>query len=86
MSVFALDPCQVDRNVGHLREYLQNRLRQNKLVTDWKEGARVVAANQKIKPEPVPEHNDPFRIDWTDVDGRNYVIGTEESRMSHPLC
>jgi actin-related protein 8 len=71
-----------DANIGHLREYLRNRLRQNKLTTDWKEGARVKAANAKAKPESIPEHNDPRRIEWTeDLDGRKFVVGTDALRL-----
>jgi hypothetical protein len=39
----------------------------------------VITANEKVKPEPLPEHNDPYRIDWTEVEGRNYIIGQEVS-------
>ncbi|OCF41209.1 hypothetical protein I317_04955 [Kwoniella heveanensis CBS 569] len=74
-----VDP--VDANIGHLRDYLRNRLVQERLATDWKESARVKAANAKVKPENLPEHNDPYRIDWTETDGRPYYIGTEALRL-----
>ncbi|WVQ98665.1 hypothetical protein IAU59_005796 [Kwoniella sp. CBS 9459] len=74
-----VDP--VDTNIGHLREYLRNRLVQERLATDWKESTRVKAANAKVKPENLPEHNDPYRIDWTETDGRPYYIGTEALRL-----
>ncbi|WVF72264.1 hypothetical protein IAT40_007076 [Kwoniella sp. CBS 6097] len=74
-----VDP--VDTNIGHLRDYLRNRLVQERLATDWKESTRVKAANAKIKPENLPEHNDPYRIDWTETDGRPYYIGTEALRL-----
>lgn len=70
-----------DANIGHLRDYLRNRLRANKLVTDWKEGSRVNAANARAKPENIPEHNDPYRIDWTELEGRKFVVGTEALRL-----
>ena len=76
---------QVDIAIGNLRDYLRNSLRQNKLTTDWKEGARVVAANQKSKPEPIPEHNDPYRIDWTEFAGRAYLVGTDVRRISRKV-
>lgn len=63
--------------IGHLREYLQNRLRQNKLATDYRDGLRVKATNAKVKPEPIPDHNDPYRIDWTEVDGKQYFTGID---------
>ncbi|WWC90112.1 uncharacterized protein L201_005045 [Kwoniella dendrophila CBS 6074] len=71
----------VDTNIGHLREYLRHRLVQERLATDWKEGTRVKATNAKIKPENLPEHNDPYRIDWTESDNRPFYIGTEALRL-----
>jgi actin-related protein 8 len=41
---------------------------------------RVKASNAKSKPEAIPEHNDPYRIDWTEVKGKNYVVGVDVSR------
>ncbi|WVR05120.1 hypothetical protein IAU60_002132 [Kwoniella sp. DSM 27419] len=74
-----VDP--VETNIGHLREYLRNRLVQERLATDWKEGTRVKASNAKVKPENIPEHNDPYRIDWTESDRRPFYIGTEALRL-----
>ncbi|WVQ70170.1 uncharacterized protein L199_008395 [Kwoniella botswanensis] len=74
-----IDP--VDTNIGHLREYLRHRLVQERLATDWKEGTRVKATNAKVKPENLPEHNDPYRIDWTESDNRPFYIGTEALRL-----
>lgn len=72
----------MDANIGHLRDYLRNKLRANKLVTDWRDGARVNASNSKAKPEPIPEHNDPYRVDWTELDGRKFVVGTEALQLA----
>ncbi|WVW83184.1 hypothetical protein I302_105202 [Kwoniella bestiolae CBS 10118] len=74
-----VDP--VDTSIGHLREYLRHRLVQERLATDWKEGTRVKATNAKVRPENLPEHNDPYRIDWTESDNRPYYIGTEALRL-----
>lgn len=70
---------QVDTNIGYLRDYLREKLRANRLSTDYREGTRVKAFNAKVKPEPIPEHNDPYRFDWTEVDGKPFVVGTEVS-------
>nr|XP_031862869.1 uncharacterized protein CI109_001881 [Kwoniella shandongensis]KAA5529941.1 hypothetical protein CI109_001881 [Kwoniella shandongensis] len=74
-----VDP--VNENIGHLREYLRNRLVQERLATDWKEGTRVKATNAKVKPEALPEHNDPYRIDWTEPEGKPFFVGTEALRL-----
>lgn len=76
------DEESVDTNIGYLRDYLRNRLRQNKLTTDWKEGQRVNNANAKAKPESIPEHNDPRRIDWTELEeGRPFHVGNDAIRL-----
>lgn len=72
----------MDSSIGHLRDYLRNKLRANKLVTDWRDGARVNATNAKAKPEPIPEHNNPYRVDWTELDGRSFVVGTDALRLA----
>jgi actin-related protein 8 len=41
------------------------------------EGSRVSRSNAKARPEPIPEHNDPFRIDYTLVEDKNYFVGQE---------
>lgn len=72
----------VGDNIGYLRDYLRNKLRANKLVTDWRDGTRVNASNAKARPEPLPEHQDPYRIDWTEVNGRDFIVGTEALRLA----
>lgn len=42
------------------------------------------ASNAKSKPEAIPEHNDPYRIDWTEVKGKNYIVGVDVS-LSYPI-
>ncbi|WVQ78037.1 hypothetical protein IAT38_000118 [Cryptococcus sp. DSM 104549] len=71
----------VDESIGYLRDYLRNRLVQERLATDWREGNRVKASNAKVKPEALPEHNDPHRIDWTEPEGKSYFVGTEALRL-----
>lgn len=71
--------AQVDKHIEDLRDYLRNRLRQNRLSTDYRDGFRVKQYNAKVKPESIPEHNDPFRIDWTEVNGKKFFVGTEVS-------
>ncbi|KAK1924798.1 hypothetical protein DB88DRAFT_504858 [Papiliotrema laurentii] len=72
---------EVDTKIGYLRDYLKHRLIQNKLATDWRDASRVVAANAKVRPEGIPEHNDPYRIDWTETDNREWFVGTEALRL-----
>ena len=54
----------------------------NRLASDHREGVRVKASNAKSKPEAIPEHNDPYRIDWTEVKGKNYIVGVDVSELN----
>lgn len=38
-----------------------------------------MAYNESVKPEPLPEHNDPFRTEWTETGDRDYLTGEEVS-------
>lgn len=76
----------MDTNIGYLRDYLREKLRANRLSTDYREGTRVKAFNAKVKPEPIPEHNDPYRFDWTEVEGKPFVVGTEVSLVDGTIC
>jgi hypothetical protein len=83
----------LDEKIGYLRDYLRNRLRVNRLASDHREGVRVKASNAKSKPEAIPEHNDPYRIDWTEVKGKNYIVGVDvsfraqrENQLTYRLC
>lgn len=73
---------EFDTNIGYLRDYLRNRLRQGKLTTDSKEGQRVKATNARAKPENISEHNDSRRIDWTELEGnRPFLVGNDALRL-----
>ncbi|OWZ65573.1 hypothetical protein AYX14_01119 [Cryptococcus neoformans] len=74
-----VDP--IEESIGYLRDYLRNRLVQERLATDWRELTRVKANNTKVKPELLPEHNDPYRIDWTEPEGKPFFIGTDALRL-----
>ncbi|ODN84742.1 hypothetical protein L202_00622 [Cryptococcus amylolentus CBS 6039] len=67
--------------IGYLRDYLRNRLVQERLTTDWRDTTRVKAANAKTKPELLPEHNDPYRVDWTEPEGKPFFIGNDALRL-----
>lgn len=71
----------LDTNIGHLRHYLHSKLRANRLSTDQRDAGRVKAANQRARAEPIPEHNDPYRIDWTELDGRGHYVGEDALRL-----
>lgn len=59
----------------------------NRLATDPRDGIRVKQHNAKVRPEAIPEHNDPYRVEWTEVNGKHYFVGqevsiwTEDARM-----
>jgi len=48
----------------------------------------VIKFNNQVTPDRIPEHNDPIRVEWTDVsndnrpDKTNYFIGQEAQRIA----
>ena len=76
-TLLEADGQQVDQSIGYVRDYLREKLRANRLSTDYREGSRVKTSNAKVRPEPIPEHNDPYRIEWTEINGKKYFIGEE---------
>ncbi|KAF8861954.1 putative actin-related protein [Acephala macrosclerotiorum] len=68
------------------------RLNKRKVLPNSKE--LVVNYNRRIEPEKIPEHNDPMRIEWTDIskddpkDISSYFTGMEALRIpddSNPI-
>jgi actin-related protein 8 len=71
----------VDASITALREYLKEHLRLRRLSTNFDEVRRIRAANSRIKPENIPDLNDPHRIEWTDVNGQKYFVGVDVSSL-----
>ncbi|KAF8347832.1 hypothetical protein F5887DRAFT_1258760 [Amanita rubescens] len=40
--------------------------------------------NEQFKPEIIPEHNDPYRVDWLDSCQENVLIGEKALRVAEP--
>nr|ODN81213.1 nuclear protein [Cryptococcus depauperatus CBS 7841] len=74
-----IDP--VDETIGYLRDYLRNRLVQGRLNTDFRELNRTRNSNAKVKPELLPELNDPHKLDYTDPEGKPYFVGNDALRL-----
>lgn len=63
---------------------LKLRMRQNKrrMLPDSK--GLVLSFNRRTVPETIKEHNDPYRVEWTEVDPadpREYYVGEEALRI-----
>lgn len=61
---------------------LKVHMRQNKRRTLPNSKEMVVNYNRRTVPETISEHNDPMRIEWTDIDAApEYVTGQEALRI-----
>jgi actin-related protein 8 len=62
---------------------LKTHMRQNKRRTLPNSKEMVVNYNRRTPPEMIPEHNDPLRIDWTEISkpAPEYITGQESLRI-----
>ena len=61
---------------------LRDRMRFYKLRVTPDAGIKAASFNEQLKPELIPEQNDPFCVDWiNDVEAESYYVG-EKVRMT----
>jgi len=63
-------------------EDLKKDMRANKRKVLPNSKELVVNYNRRTPPEKIPEHNDPVRIEWTDVSSGVTFVGVEAQRIS----
>ena len=59
---------------------LRDRMRFYKLRMTPDAAIKAAAFNEQLKPELIPEQNDPFRVDWI------YDIATEPYYVGEKVC
>ncbi|KAH1343680.1 hypothetical protein KXV68_002586 [Aspergillus fumigatus] len=62
---------------------LKAHMRQNKRRTLPNSKEMVINYNRRTVPETIPEHNDPLRVEWTDItdDAPEYIVGQAALRI-----
>ncbi|EAW13965.1 putative chromatin remodeling complex subunit (Arp8) [Aspergillus clavatus NRRL 1] len=62
---------------------LKGHMRQNKRRTLPNSKEMVINYNRRTVPETIPEHNDPLRIEWTDIEDQapEYIVGQAALRI-----
>ena len=77
------DPS-LDANIEILRTQFRARMRDYKLRQPPNGQGQASAYNETSAPDIIPELNDPYKIDWTDlaeVQNPNFLIGQEVCRV-----
>jgi actin-related protein 8 len=66
----------MDARVTVLRAALRGRMRLHKLRALPQGPQQAAAYNEHVKVEKIPDHNDPYRIEWLDMDKEpNTIVG-----------
>ncbi|TPX62901.1 hypothetical protein PhCBS80983_g00058 [Powellomyces hirtus] len=66
-----------------VQEDLKQRMREQKIRSVPNAHSQVVGYNEQIIPESIPDHNDPYKIDWTEVtDEMNHIVGLKALRLA----
>ncbi|KAJ3020601.1 actin-like protein arp8 [Thoreauomyces humboldtii] len=68
-----------------LRDDLKQRMRDQKVRSVTNAHAQVVGFNNQVVPESIPDHNDPYKMEWTDLkSGVDHVVGLKALRVANP--
>ncbi|KAF8745459.1 hypothetical protein AX14_008889 [Amanita brunnescens Koide BX004] len=73
-----------DEKLASLTSSLRDRMRfyKHRVTPNATSIARTF--NEQFKPEIIPEHNDPYRVDWLDSCQENVLIGERALRLAEP--
>ena len=73
---------QFDEKIEVIQVSLRDRMRFYKLRVTPDAGIKAASFNEQLKPELIPEQNDPFCVDWiNDIGAESYYVG-EKVRMT----
>jgi len=74
-----------DEKIEVIQVSLRDRMRFYKLRVTPDAGIKAASFNEQLKPELIPEQNDPFCVDWiSDVRAEPYYVGEKALRLADP--
>lgn len=74
--------CQFDEKIEVIKVSLRDRMRFYKLRVTPDAAVKATTFNEQLKPELIPEQNDPFCVDWIhDIAGEPHYVG-EKVRLA----
>ncbi|KAF8268785.1 actin-related protein [Lactarius quietus] len=74
-----------DEKIEVIQVSLRDRMRFYKLRMTPDAAIKAAAFNEQLKPELIPEQNDPFRVDWIyDIATEPYYVGEKALRLADP--
>ncbi|KAI9440349.1 hypothetical protein H4582DRAFT_1936346 [Lactarius indigo] len=74
-----------DEKIEVIQVSLRDRMRFYKLRMTPDAAIKATGFNEQLKPELIPEQNDPFRVDWIyDIATEPYYVGEKALRLADP--
>ncbi|KND01663.1 uncharacterized protein SPPG_03461 [Spizellomyces punctatus DAOM BR117] len=68
-----------------IQEDIRHRMRTQKIRAVPNAHSQVVGFNSQATPETIPDHNDPYKIEWTELnDLESYIVGPKALRIVSP--
>lgn len=69
---------QTDQSIAAIRSSLRARMRSSNYHANPEGNKQAATFNRNSKAVQIPDHNDPYKVDWLDMDKEpNVIVGTK---------
>ncbi|KAG9295462.1 hypothetical protein G9A89_013491 [Geosiphon pyriformis] len=70
------------RGIDEIKKELKDRMKAAKRRPVPNAHSQVLSFNKTIQPETIPDHNDPYKVEWTTLtEGKDHYIGDKALRL-----
>ncbi|KAJ3180741.1 actin-like protein arp8 [Geranomyces variabilis] len=64
-----------------IQDDIRLRMREQKIRSIPNAHAQVLGYNEQVVAESIPDHNDPYKIEWHRLEGQDHVVGSKALRV-----
>ncbi|CAG8610101.1 9022_t:CDS:2 [Ambispora gerdemannii] len=80
------EEARIKKGIDEIKKELKERMKAAKRRPVANASAQIASFNKLVVPEIIPDHNDPYKVEWTRIDdGHDYYIGEKALRIPTPL-
>ncbi|CAG8507119.1 11868_t:CDS:10 [Ambispora leptoticha] len=80
------EETRIKKGIDEIKKELKERMKIAKRRPVANASAQIASFNKAVVPEIIPDHNDPYKVEWTRIDdGHDYYVGDKALRIPTPL-
>ncbi|KAJ3154157.1 actin-like protein arp8 [Geranomyces michiganensis] len=64
-----------------IQDDIRLRMREQKIRSVPNAHAQVLGYNEQVVAESIPDHNDPYKIEWYRMEGKDHIVGSKALRV-----